>query len=109
MAKFVKCPTCGREYNGFMCFNCSGLPPKTEVKVKDLKEMVWTIEKKNPKPTKKIEGDEIGWVKLYDSSYLHNKLNINSKSIKNETSVIKVWDRYVLHSEIVEKWKEENL
>lgn len=46
------------------------------------------------------------WFKLYTSSHLNNKLNINLNSIKNEKCCIKYWDKYILHSDIIEWFKK---
>lgn len=41
----------------------------------------------------------------YTASYLNNKLWINYNSIKKETKCIKVWDKYILHEDIIAYYK----
>lgn len=49
------------------------------------------------------------WLELYTLSYLNHKLNKDLNSIKNERCCIKVWDKYILHSDIINKFKEDYL
>ena len=45
------------------------------------------------------------WLPLYTASELNHKLKKNYNSIKNEKICIKYWDRYILHSDIIEQFK----
>lgn len=38
---------------------------------------------------------------MYTASYLNNKLNKDYKSIINERCCVKVWDKYILHEDII--------
>ena len=49
------------------------------------------------------------WIKLYSSSYLHNKLNLNYNSIKKEIPCIKYKDKYILKDDIINLFKESLL
>jgi hypothetical protein len=45
------------------------------------------------------------WLQMYTANELNKKLNKNLNSIKNEKICIKYWDRYILHSDIIEQFK----
>ena len=49
------------------------------------------------------------WMPLYTASYLTNKLNKNYNSVINEKICIKVWDKYILHEDIINKFKNDYL
>ena len=69
------------------------------------------IIKKEPK-VKQVVTKEVTntfkWLPLYTASHLNHNLKINLNSIKNETCCIKVWDNYILHTNIITQFKEEN-
>lgn len=44
-------------------------------------------------------------VKLYTANELNKKFKKDYNSIKNEKICIKYWDRYILHSDIIEQFK----
>ena len=65
--------------------------------------------KKEPKipakPKEVVSKETFKWLPLYTSSYMNNKLKINLNSIKNETCCVKVWDLYILHTDIINQFK----
>jgi hypothetical protein len=97
MWRFTKCNKCSREYMWFSCPNwCDSI---TE-----------TIKQDNPviKETK-TNNSSSHWLELYTSSYLNHKLHKDLNSIKHEKCCIKVWDKYILHTDIINKFKQDHL
>ena len=103
--------------------NCDKCWGKISERLYQLNQGLCYICKQEPKPTpkpiikkepkvKQVVTKEVTntfkWLPLYTASHLHNKLKINLNSIKNETCCIKVWDNYILHTDIVTQFKEEN-
>ena len=77
------------EVNNWICNTCKNIPQ--EVKVKEVKvETSW---------------DTYNWLPLYTASYLTHELKKNYNSIKNEKICIKYKDKYILHSDIIEQFK----
>ena len=121
MAKFIKCTKCWREYFWYRCPNwCWDEKPKEVVQetlvktsaIKEEKIVPEIVEAKKEPKVKQVVTKEVTntfkWLPLYTASHLHNKLKINLNSIKNETCCIKVWDNYILHTNIITQFKEEN-
>lgn len=113
MLKFTKCNKCEREYSWFFCPNrCD---EKKETKI-DIHKVIKKVKEKQPDIKKKVDKkevinnslDTINWLPLYTSSYLNNTMKINLNSIKNEKCCIKVWDKYILHEDIINKFKIDN-
>lgn len=117
MSKFNKCSKCSREYIWFSCPNGCNQPltSKKEIVQEVLSKIpIKETKPKIPKPkaTKEIL-PLVSWDKepktglpLYTRSHLHNKLNINIKSIDNKA--ILFWDKYILNKDIVE-WYKKNI
>ena len=123
MTKFIKCTKCWREYFWYRCPNwCSDEKSKDVVSKKIEQPFVienkkvelkhTTIKKetkpKTPKvvkPKENVSTETFKWLPLYTSSYMNNKLKINLNSIKNETCCVKVWDLYILHTDIINQFK----
>ena len=87
--------------------------PEQPVVVEDKKLKTTTI-KKEPKipakPKEVVSKEEVSketfkWLPLYTASYLNNKLKKDFNSIKNETCCVKVWDLYILHTDIINQFK----
>lgn len=110
MWKFNKCNKCGRDFIWFICPNkCE---ENKEAKI-DIPKVIKKVKEKKPDIKKEIikrevidnNLDTIHWLPLYTSSYLNHTMKINLNSIKNEKICIKYWDRYILHSDIIEQFK----
>ena len=116
MRKFTKCNKCWREYMWFRCPNwCDEIKSES---VKDTKQNipkvikqpeVKLVEKKVLPKQVETSGEMFQWIKLYTASYLNNKLNININSIKKQTSCIKYKWKYLLHKDIIQKFKNDYL
>ena len=115
MWKFTKCNKCWREYSGFVCPNkCE---ETKEIKI-DIPEVIKKVKEIKPDIKKKvikkevvvnkevITWDTINWLPLYTSSYLNHVKKLNLNSIKQEKCCIKYWDKYILHSDIIEQFKQ---
>lgn len=110
MGKFQKCNKCGREFMWFICPNwCNEIKVEIPKIIKQAKEIKQDIIK-NKKIIKKeiVNVDMFGWLNLYTISYLNNTLKKNLNSIKQEKICIKVWDKYILHEDIINKFKIDN-
>lgn len=111
MWKFTKCNKCGRDFMWFICPNkCEeNKDIKKEIPkiIKEVKEVKQDIIKKVIKQ-EIVEWDTFEWLKLYTASYLNHKLNKDLNSIKQEKICIKVWDKYILHEDIINKFKIYN-
>ena len=112
MWKFQKCNKCGRNFMWFICPNkCEeNKDIKKEIPkiIKEVKEIKPDIIKKVIKQEVNCEiinWDTFKWLKLYTASYLNHKLNKDLNSIKQERICIKYWDKYILHSDIIEQFK----
>lgn len=113
MWKFQKCNKCGRDFMWFICPNrCEeNKDIKKEIQKKEVKEIKSDVIKRVVKQevnSEIINWDEFEWLKLYTASYLNNKLNKDLNSIKKEKCCIKVWDKYILHEDIINKFKINN-
>jgi len=107
MIKSIKwnCKVCGIEYpqkyldnNNWCCYKC-----------KDIKEEVIKPEEDIIVIQQEESSESFHGLPLYTSSYLHNKLKINLNSIKKETCCVKVWDKYILHTDIIFQFKKKTL
>ena len=108
------CSKCWYSYSTFSCMRCSTSETKQEeVKQivqpkKEITKLLITKEKINKEV---IQPKQISntnhWLELHTASYLHNNLKKNLNSIKQEKICIKVWDKYILHSDIIEKFKKD--
>ena len=95
-----KCKVCGIEYpqkylanNNWCCYNCKDI--KVEV-IKTEEDIIVTQQEES--------SESFHWLPLYTASYLNNKLNKDYNSIKKETCCVKVWDKYVLHTDIINQF-----
>lgn len=110
MWKFTKCPKCLREYSWFVCPNRCDENKETKI---DIPKVIKKVKEKKQDIKKEIikkevidnNLDTIHWLPLYTASYLNNTLKKNLNSIKNEKICIKYWDKYILHSDIIEQFK----
>lgn len=111
MWKFTKCNKCGRDFMWFICPNkCEeNKDIKKEIPkiIKEVKEVKQDIIKKVVKQ-EIVELDTFEWLKLYTASYLNHKLNKDLNSIKQEKICIKVLNKYILHEDIINKFKIDN-
>lgn len=115
MWKFNKCSKCGREYSTYICMNCIEEPPTNKA---DIPEVIKKVKEIKPDIKKKvikkevvvnkevITWDTINWLPLYTSGYLNHVKKLNLNSIKQEKCCIKYWDKYILHSDIIEQFKQ---
>lgn len=112
MWKFQKCNKCGREFMWFICPNgCNENKVEIPKIIKQVKEIKPDIIKKVIKKevnSENINIDMFEWLNLYTASYLNNTLKKNLNSIKQEKICIKVWDKYILHEDIINKFKIDN-
>ncbi len=103
------CPKCLYPYSTFTCMRCS-TTEKVEIPkiIKQVKEIKLDITKKVINK-EIIELETFEWLNLYTASYLNHKLNKDLNSIKQEKICIKVWDKYILHEDIINKFKNDYL
>ena len=99
MWKFTKCSKCWREFMWFSCPNWCNKPEPVKPQPIIIHKPVKIIQ-----PVTENEINKINLPK-YTASYLNNKLKINYYSIKNEICCIKVWDKYILHEDIIAYYK----
>lgn len=108
MWKFQRCNKCGREFIWYICTNgCNENKVEIPKIIKQVKDIKPDIPKKVIKK-EIIELETFEWLNLYTASYLNNKLNKDLNSIKKEKCCIKVWDKYILHDDIINKFKIDN-
>ena len=104
MARIQKCTKCLREYSTMYCTNCWVEETKQEV-IKQEPKVIKSKPVKKEVTINHSNWDLINWLPLYTASYLNNKKHINLNSIKNEIVCIKYWDKYILHSDIIDQFK----
>lgn len=113
MWKFTKCPKCLREYFWFICPNRCEENKETKI---DIPKVIKNVKEKKPDIKKEVikkedidnNLDTIYWLPVYTSGYLNHTMKINLNSIKQEKICIKVWDKYILHDDIINKFKIDN-
>lgn len=105
--------------------NCDKCWAKISERLYDTNQGICNYCKQEPKPTPKptikkepkvkvptiketVTTETFKWLPLYTASYLNNKLKKDFNSIKNETCCVKVWDNYILHTDIINQFKEQN-
>ena len=86
-----------------ICNNCKQEPKPVEKPT--IKKETKPKTPKVVKPKENVSTETFKWLPLYTSSYMNNKLKINLNSIKNETCCVKVWDLYILHTDIINQFK----
>lgn len=85
------------QLNNWICNNCKNTNTKNVEVIKEI-EVTKSIEVTSQ--------DKYNWLPVYTSSYLHNKLNINLNSIKNQKVCVKYKDKYILHEDIINQFKD---
>lgn len=108
MKSWKICQKCLYSYTTNFCMRCY-TSEKVEIHkvIKQVKEIKPDIIKIN-KEVNIINKDTFEWLNLYTASYLNHKLNKDLNSIKKEKICIKVWDKYILHEDIINKFKIDN-
>lgn len=86
--------------------NCEQCDWKISDRLYQLNNWICNTCLNKPKPVDIIE-DSINHTKLptYTASQLVHKHNKNYNSILNERCCIKVWDKYILHEDIIKYYK----
>ena len=112
MWKFKNCDKCKRDFIWLFCPNRCEENKETKIDIpkviKNVKEIKPDIIK-NVVKQEMVEWDTFEWLNLYTASYLNNKLKKDYNSIKQEKICIKVWDKYILHEDIINKFKNDYL
>jgi|SaaInlStandDraft_7_1057024.scaffolds.fasta_scaffold00877_17 hypothetical protein len=106
----AECSKCNEmELVGFLykywglCRKCWIVAIEASIKSKPLKSI------NQPKKNKTSAKEEIAGIFMYTKSNLHNKQWMSNKSIDNEVGVVKIWDKYILKTDIVNQWIKINL
>lgn len=106
------CDKCWYSYSTFTCMRCSTTEkveiPKIIKQVKEIKPDIIKKVIKEEVNNENINRDMFEWLNLYTASYLNHKLNKDLNSIKQEKICIKVWDKYILHEDIINKFNIDN-
>lgn len=119
MEKIQKCGKCNREYSLYSCPYCTEEIKPTETKVVKAKEVVkkvttnsskvnTTYTKVNSEKPKLVITWEniINWIPSYTASELNHKFWKNLNSVKSEKICIEYEWRYILHEDIINKFRE---
>lgn len=97
------CPTCKRYMVWTICFNCRKDDRLKEEKPTIIPMTVWETD-----IIPMTVSDNWKQLPMYTASYLNNVLKFNYNSIQKELKCTKVWDKYILHKDIIE-WYKKNI
>lgn len=89
--------------NNWLCNTCN--LQKDNSKVSDHIKW-WEVKIKRVKDKEiKVSWDTYNWLPLYTINYLNKSMKKDYNSIKDEKICIKYKDKYILHSDIIEQFK----